>query len=305
MKNIMDKICIFLFICVISLTIAVASSTYSADSIILSDNSALQNAIEDLYSKKTDCPAGYKCFLNHNIPQVGDYVQITPSLTSFTTDKTKTGYSIAQTIYPSRLTLWRVIRINSDGTMEIISTNSSSEKVTFYGKTGYMNYIGYLNLLASKYENSKYTVGSRHMGYSNQTEYITDTSKLTQTSVPWSCDTGASCHPENQENLGGGDSGYNTDIQLVTSVFKTLTTGSGAYYLASRYYDYSSSSSWKFRIRTVSEGAVGNTYTYYYSSSKFRETSSTSLTLRPILILKAGISYTPSLGTETSPFILG
>lgn len=304
MKRIINNICSFLLIFVILLTITIASSTYSADSIILNDNSALQTAIEDLYSKKTDCPAGYKCFLNHNTPQVGDYVQMTPSLTSFSTDKTKTGNSSVQTIYPRKLNLWCVIRVNSDGTIEMVSVNSSPETVTFDGKVGYMNLVGYLNVLASKYENSKYTAGSRHMGYSNQTEYITDQTKVTLTTAPWSCSTGSSCHPENEENLGGGDVGYTTDVNLVRSALGTLVGGNGDYWLASRYYYYSTSTSWTFRHRTVEGASVDYDYTYTWSGSKYTEYGD-SYRLRPILKLKAGISYTPSIGTEASPFILG
>ena len=115
MKKIVNNISAFILAFVMLLTITIASSLYSADSIILSDDSALQNAIEDLYSKKTDCPAGYACFLKHHEPQVGDYLQMTPTLRSFTTDKTKTGNSSSQTIYPYKVDLWRVIRKNSDG----------------------------------------------------------------------------------------------------------------------------------------------------------------------------------------------
>ena len=44
----------------------------------------------------------------------GDYVSYTPSSTSYTTDKSKTGYSSSQTINPSELNLWRVLNINDD-----------------------------------------------------------------------------------------------------------------------------------------------------------------------------------------------
>ena len=40
---------------------------------------------------------------------------MTPTKSSYTTDKSKTGYSSTQTINPQELNLWRVIKINNDG----------------------------------------------------------------------------------------------------------------------------------------------------------------------------------------------
>ena len=72
-----------------------------------------------------------------------------------------------QTINPSELDLWRVIKKNEDGSIEVISENTSNEEIHFYGKTGYINYIGVLNEIARAYKNE---VGSRYMGYNGQTE---------------------------------------------------------------------------------------------------------------------------------------
>ena len=282
------------------------SSSISVDTTNISNLSAdatLKDALDALYVKaeareSMGCPSYYYCQKLKSTPEVGDYIKMTPTLKSFTTDKTKTGYSLSQTINPSNLNLWRVIKVNNDGTIEIVSDKPSSEEIDFYGKVGYMNYIGYLNVLASKYENSKYTVGSRHMGYSNQTEYITDNSKITQTTAPWSCSTGASCHPENQENLGGGDLGYVNDINLVQNVYGTLKSAY-PYFVASRYYDYSYGS-FGFSVRYVETNLSTDdaTYSNNKSDTYFYQH------IRPILILKSDIAYTPSTGTIAGPFIL-
>lgn len=53
--------------------------------------------------------------------------------------------------------------------------------------TGYKNYVGYLNVLANQYQNSKYTIKARHMEYNGQTEYLTDTADIvdsTSTTAP-------------------------------------------------------------------------------------------------------------------------
>ena len=298
MRKIKDNILTFLIITIILTTCISASSLYSSDSIVLSNGTSVQSALDTLFANNSDCPSGYKCSLIHNTPQVGDYVKMTPTLRSFATDKTKTGVSSSDTIYPSQLKIWRVIKVNSDGTIEIVADKPSEEEVWFYGKTGYMNYVGYLNVLASKYENTKYTVGSRHMGYSNQTGYITDNSKITKTTAPWSCSTGASCHPENQENLGGGDLGYVNDINLVQNVYGTLES-TYSYFVASRYYHYSYGS-YEISVRCVETNLSTDdaTYSNNKSDTYFYQH------LRPILILKAGINYTPGPGTLDNPFIL-
>ena len=93
---------------------------------------------------------------------------MTPTKSSYTTDRAKTGYTESQTINPQELDLWRVISINGAGTVDVISEDVSSTEVYFQGLIGYQNLVGYLNVLASQYENSKYTKGSRHFGYNDK-----------------------------------------------------------------------------------------------------------------------------------------
>ena len=288
--------------------------TYSTSNSTLKSTN-VQGAIDELATKWNNiknsyCPSKYKCYKKKSTPEVGDYVKMTPTLTSYTTDTSKTGYTSTQTINPSELNLWRVLKVNSDGTMEMISEYTSSTSVYFRGKVGYQNLVGYLNILASKYENSKYTKGSRYVGYNGQTEYITNTSKIDSTTAPWTSQTGSST----TENLGGGDTLHQDDYDLMQTVLGTrvankVGTSSASYYwLASRYYYYSSSTSWSFygrRIDTSGISIIGysNDSLYYYRSSGF-STRSYNSALRPIVILKSGITYTPALGTSDNPFVL-
>ncbi len=321
MRKFLKKLgdCIYVIIIAFLLTVAVQhtfaaavhidSANVSVDATNieeLNDGASVKDALDGLYVKaaareSATCPSYYTCIRQKNTPDVGDYIQMTPTITRFTTDRNKTGYLSylsTSTIYPSRVNMWRVIRKNSDGTIEIVSAEPTPETVAFATITGYVNYIGYLNVLASKYENSKYTIGSRHMGYSNQTEYITDTSKLTTSeSNAWTCATGESCHPENQENLGGGDFGYVTDYNLLKNI--NAISMAKDYYVASRYVDYGD---W-FECRTIEDGLLTSDAVAYWSSGKL-ETSFSEYSLRPILILKAGISYTPAAGVADDPFIL-
>ena len=273
----------------------------------LSGNVTVQSAIEDLY-KKEYCPSKYKCYKLHTTPQVGDYIKMKPTLTSYTTDTSKTGYTSTQTINPSELDTWRVIKVNSDGTIEVVSENISSKTVYFRGQTGYKNLVGYLNVLANQYQNSKYTIKARHMGYNGQTEYLTDTASTvdsTATTPPWTCYTGGSCNPV--ESKGGGDTLYKNDTNLVKNAIGTLVASpkdgsAGYYWLASRYYDYNSSTSWSYYVRIINFSGsdnYGSLYRYYRGFSVYNYDNR----LRPILTLKSGI-YTPALGTSDDPFVL-
>ena len=224
----------------------------------------------------TKCPNGYTCLDKKTSLALGDYVKLTPTKSSYTTDKSKTGYTSTQTINPQELNLWRVISINNDGTVDVISEHVSSTAIHFQGQTGYQNLVGYLNVLASQYENSTYTKDSRAFGYNGQTEYITDTSKFTNL-APWECSTGESCNPV--ESQGGGDELYTKDYNLVKSVLGTTVASKldGTkyfYWMASRYYYYSSATAYGWFGRLVStSGDVYHDYLYRYFRSGFDSVS--------------------------------
>ena len=234
----------------------------------------VQDAIDALYQM---VPA--KCTTSPF--KVGDYVEFTPTSTSFTPDTTLTGLvdfdsekgnaagttTVAGTLNPSYLNLWRVIKINSDCTVEVVSEYVSDVNVKFAGKVGYANYVYYLNEIAKQYANTTYTLDPatapdgafRNVGYDHQTKQITNMSKITSTTDPWG---EARTGPKTDETLGGGDFGFGTDIQLmeeanvpiiaykkgstVTETYSNYTT----YWLASRLFS-SSGSGWNFHARCM------------------------------------------------------
>jgi hypothetical protein len=305
-KIIMDIIIGILF----SIPVVYAASTYVGKGTDLSydnTNSGLsattaQEALDELYEMKTHpCPDGYYCIKLKDTLALGDYVSYTPTITSYTTDTSMTGYTSTQTIKPSELNLWRVFKIYDDGSVDLISEYVSSTYVYFRGQTGYQNFVGYLNVLASQYEDSTYTQGSRYFGYNGQTEYITDTSMFTNP-APWTSSTGSST----VESQGGGDSLYTDDYNQLTTAgiskiaYKVNTTTTTYYWVASRYYSYSSSTYYYWNGRCISRsGGLDNDSLYYYYSSSFSPTSN-SEALRPIVTLKSGLKYS-GLGTEYLP----
>ena len=237
-----------------------------------------------------------------NTLSVGDYVSYTPTLTSYTTSTAYTGYTSTQTINPSELNLWRVLNINSDGTVEIISEYISSVDIYFRGKEGYQNFVGYLNELASKYETSGITESSRHFGYNGQTEYIT-TSSMFKYPAPWTSSTGNNTI----ENQGGGDTLYTNDYNKINTALGTKvanrigTTTPTIYWVASRYYIYSGATTYYWDGRRIESDGSNNSKSFYsYYNTGFTK-ASFGAAIRPIVTLKASLRYGNQAGTSSNP----
>ncbi len=291
-------------------TILYASADASYDntnSEMKSDN--VQDALDELYQCAQDKEAVAIT------PKVGDYIKMTPSTSSYRAEPKYTGADSTQTITPTELNLWRVIRVNADGTYDAVSEYVSSTSVTFQGKTGYQSFVYYLNVLASKYENPKYTVGSRIMGYNGQTEFITDTSYFDGTSTKagdeWTSSTSGT---PDEEYLGRGDSLYETDYNLVKAAYggtdnryaianKVGTTTATIYWLGSRDYDWGGSTSFGFGGRSVgTSGSISSNALRIYSIGSWFDFSG-SRALRPIITLGSWIKATGT-GTSGNPYVL-
>ena len=292
--------------------------TYSSDK---TDKTNVKDSLDELYTNLGKCPEGLSCVnlkLN-DIVELGDYIRMTPTSTSYTPPGELTGCMndancTQNTINPSELNLWRVIKKNDDGTIEMVSEYVSSKTVSFYGKTGFINLVGGLNTIAAQYTNSKYVQNTRHIGYSNQTEKITDTSELFKSPLPWSkktsdnnkwkgCDL-SRCLCGKDEDKGAGDIGYETDYDLVTGALgnmigKAPDGSEKRYWLASRILHYLTNNEWYYDIREVIPGGIlASMGTCGYSGS-FSE-SMASFGIRPILTLKSNIEMISGNGKGVS-----
>jgi hypothetical protein len=259
-----------------------------------STKTTVKEALDELYEKATTLQDSTEF-------EIGDYVSMTPTSTSFRISTTLTGYDSNQIINPSELNLWRVIRINEDNTVDMVSEYVSSTTVYFTGATGYRNGVGTLNLIASQYENEKYTVGSRYMGYNGQTEFIAYSLTISNSGTATTSDSTTA----EKEVKGSGDEWSNIDKNLVETAtgsltaYKVGTTTSTAYWLASRKYFYVSSTDCNWSLRGVNTSGSVNLYLYsgsYTNNSRCRS-------LRPIVTLKSGIKATGS-GTSEDPYVL-
>ena len=234
---------------------------------------------------------------------VGDYVSMVPTYSgSYSIVKNKTGYTADQSITPSELTLWRVIRINDDKTIDLVSEYASSDLIYFSGSTGYKKLASTLNEIASKYENSQYTVKSRHFGYNNQ-----------------SAPTSLGCSSNNNNSIGCSsvvnNKKYEVDYNLVTeaigtaAAYKVGTEEKVRYWTPSigTYYTRSGNTGVYRIIRKyfgilidVTGDVVGASSTatdsmLYYASGPSNTTENWTKTnrsvqaaIRPIITLKAG-----------------
>lgn len=270
----------------------------------------VQEAIEALY-EKAEGPCKLK---------LGDYFTLTPTATSFTIKTVTTGWTSDQTINPSELTLWRVIDIHSDGSFDAVSEYVSSTGVSFYGTTGYANFVGGLQTIAASYAKPGYTINTRIMGYGGQTPTIADTRDFDGTynpndnpdvSPPSSTSTPTPSTGTGEEYSGGilGDTLYLKDYLLVKNVYGNLkakkvgTTTNTDYWIASRSINCRSSSNFYFYGRRVmASGSLGNNGIRYFNSSWSNH--SYSYSLRPILTLKSGITVSGGSGTLASPYTL-
>lgn len=296
---------------IIGLVVAGSIGVYASTVILSSDveysneNSKLeattvQKAIDELYEKAT--PTEFK---------VGDYVKMTPTKTTFKIPNTLTGYNRDQTINPSELNLWRVIKINNDNTVDVVSVYVSSVDIYFSAKTGYQNYVGTLNYISKQYENQKYTSGSRNVGYdTTSTEFITDTSTLTSTTAPLISSTSSDNVSTSNEVKGLGDISYETDYNLVKNALGTVaankvgTTTAANYWLSSRIYVYKSSTAWSFSGRIISPGgAIASISLYDYNNGNF-SLNGFNIVIRPIVTLKSNIKASNGVGTSDSPYVL-
>ena len=275
------------------------------------DNNTEEEIMGKVFNAQLSLEATQKAKVKMVDFKIGDYVNMIPTSTEYIVPSNVTGYSSDQTINPSELSLWRVININDNDTIDLVSEYVSSASVYFDGKIGYQNSISVLNKIASQYTNSKYTVASRHMGYSNQTEKIIDTSALDSTSSPWSNNTSSST-TSSDEVKGGGDMGYERDCNLVRNSVGTLVANNvetmqrTPYWLASRNYNYGTSTGWRFGIRYIHQGDDMDTnFIYFYSDGNFEGILYyyDIRSVRPIVTIKAGLLPNGS-GTSDDPYIL-
>ena len=239
--------------------------------------------------------------LNEHI-KIGDYVSYTPIIKNYELDSQLSGCDSNQTINPSELNLWRVIRKNEDGSLELLSEYVSSSVIYFCRKKGYMNFVGVLNLLAEQYETFGITSNSRNLGFHTQTEYLSSLEE-------WNCSTNEACQPK--EVFGGGDDFYEEDVLLVQKIYDNkliaydINERSKAkdYFISSRLFSWNEAN-FGYHVRFVTAlGGIDSLYVYGFDGisyvDHFKEGS-----LRPIVVLESDIKASDGEGSISNPWII-
>ncbi len=244
-----------------------------------------------------------------DIAKLGDYVKMTPTSTSYTIPTSFTGYSSAQSINPSELNLWRVIKKNDDGTIEMISEYVSSNPVYLRGKTGYQNIVLTLQTIAEQYKNDDYTIATKHIGYYDGQTY--------QTSEPnyQICQNNANTSNPAYESKGCGEVRFRTEVSSIDNTLGTLIAkrvGSDSatdYWVSGRYFQATEA----YKMMQTAINSSGGFYPNTESTCIWFYNSGSSLpcpniqtfghSVRPMVTLN---SYVMSIGSGTSedPYLL-
>mgnify|MGYP001852675363 CR=1 FL=1 len=106
--------------------------------------------------------------------EIGDYVAYIPdSASNYSISTTVSGYSSEQTI-PQESLNWRVLNINNDGTVDLISATPTTTSLYLKGATGYNNGVYLLNdIVAKQYSNSRLGVTARNLAIEDIEEGMT------------------------------------------------------------------------------------------------------------------------------------
>ena len=246
--------------------------------------------------------------------QIGDYIELVPDAETYTISKDFTGYNIDQTLTPNELTLWRVIAINDDGTIDVVSKYTSSNDIYFNGINGYKYYVKVLQDISSAYKNEKFTVKTRMIGYNGQTLVISDTSSFDGTTniAPSTTTTPQPTSELGEEFQGGvlGDTLYIKDYQLLNIIgegmtYRFNTTSPASYWYCSRFYNYMGNN-FHFSARKFNSfgGSVQSSYLRDYNGSYWFDTTPWAA-VRPIVTLKSNILIIEGEGTYERPYIIG
>ena len=109
--------------------------------------------------------------------QVGDYVAYTPgseTKSSYPLAASESGYSTDQTINKENLS-WRVLSINNNGTVDLISAAPTSKYIYLRGALGYNNGVYLLNDISAKlYSNNSLGVTARSLTIEDVEKHMTE-----------------------------------------------------------------------------------------------------------------------------------
>lgn len=113
-----------------------------------------------------------------NMLEIGDYVDYTPdTASSYYLPSTYSGSSSNQTISQETLK-WQILSINNDGTVDLISSTPTSQRMILSGELGYNNGVYLLNNIAeSLYSNISLNATGRCVNIEDIEKHMTNIGK--------------------------------------------------------------------------------------------------------------------------------
>ena len=115
--------------------------------------------------------------LDRSYIQVGDYIQYEPdSASEYSISETISGYSDTQHIAQDTTLTWRVMNINTDGSVDLISSTPIATSVHLNGALGYSNGVYILNdLCREQYSNTELGAIARSVNIEDIEKQFSDT----------------------------------------------------------------------------------------------------------------------------------
>lgn len=149
---------------------------------------------EDITKGKTAYVNGVKITgtrVNRDMLKIGDYVEYTPDEAgNYEIESQYSGYTSNQTISQEEFK-WRIMSINSDGTVDLVADTPATQTFNLVGGLGYNNVVYFMNDICKQfYSNSSLGVEGRALNiddiHNNMSEegitardgYVTNPSKL-------------------------------------------------------------------------------------------------------------------------------
>ena len=239
----------------------------------------------------------------HNLSfmsKLGSYVEMIPTGSNFRVDRD---------IDVSKTNLWRVLKKNSDGTLELIADNPSDGFYMPQGNSSYLNYVDMVNGYASHYKNDKYTINTRCPGYNGQTQKIDSNNFVIPSSFfisPSSLSTTDATVDNSNEKIGGGDVMYQQDLDLINNVYGTLKANK-PYYVGSRVkrIEHKSIYQWYWDGRIIDYSGNLKSISFITRCSNTCAAGYSGYAgIRPIITMKANLVIESGKGTKAKPFVL-
>ena len=209
---------------------------------------------------------------------IGDYVDYSPDISgSYQLEAAYSGYSTNQTITQDVSLKWRIMSINNDGTVNLVSSFPTSQTIYLQGAKGYNNGVFILNDIAEKqYSNKSKGIIARSINIEDIERYMNETGKQAISSYS----TDMVKHGEKNETPYLGENNYYPSIyaQENGSGINSTNTKQDGISLSDKFYKELSGSLNSYS--QAEQGGLTVTQTYYYfvetsnyfNNNKFYET---------------------------------